>query len=513
MNYFKFLPFLAVLVLFHCAELSAQRNSYTTAKVPDNSIRIDADISEDAWDQVEWSGNFTQTMPYDSAAPSQNTAFKCVYDNDAFYFLIRAYDTAPDSIVRRMCRRDGWEGDFVEVYIDSYYDRNTAFAFNVNAAGVRGDAIITGDGNREDETWDPIWFVKTLIDDQGWLAELRIPFSQLRFGKKDEQVWGLQMGRRLYRHQEQSLWQYKSPKASGFVSKFGDLVGIRDIQPRRQTEIMPFIIGGYETYEKEEGNPFKDGNNYLYNAGVDGKIGISNNFILDFTINPDFGQVEADPSQVNLTTYETYFQEKRPFFIEGKNLLDFTITDDQSVMSRDVLFYSRRVGKPPSYWPDLGDNEYVRMPENTTILGALKLTGKTSDGWSAGIMNSVTQKEIALIDNEGIRREETAEPLTNYLASRVMKDFNKANSQVGFAFTMVNRNLKEAHLSEFMKRNAYSAGLNFRHQWKDKTYFVEGSMAISQVNCSREAITGLQTSMPKYFQRPDAGHLSVDFLS
>lgn len=260
----------------------------------------------------------------------------------------------------------------------------------------------------------------------------------------------------------------------------------------------------------EEGNPFRTGSDYLFNAGVDGKIGLSNNFILDFTINPDFGQVEADPSEVNLTTYETFFQEKRPFFIEGKNLLDFTITDNQSAMSRDVLFYSRRVGKPPSHWPDLGDNEYARMPENTTILGAFKVTGKTSDGWSAGIMNSVTQKETALIDNEGIRREETVEPLSNYLASRVMKDFNKANSQLGFAFTMVNRNLQEEHLAEFMKRNAFSAGMNFRHQWKDKTYFVEGSMVVSRVNGSREAITGIQTSMPKYFQRPDARHLSVD---
>ncbi len=501
---------IALVVFAFSGGVHAQRNAYTTARAPDNSVRIDADASDEAWNRVEWSGNFTQTMPYDSAAPSQNTAFKTVYDNNAIYFLIRAFDTAPDSIVRRMCRRDGWEGDFVEIYIDSYFDRNTAFGFNVNAAGVRGDAIITGDGNREDETWDPVWYVKTLIDDQGWIAEIKIPFSQLRFGRKNGQVWGLQVGRRLYRHQERSFWQYKSPKASGFVSKFGDLHGIHDIQPSRQMEIMPFIVGGYETYKSEEGNPFRSGRDFLYNGGLDGKIGISNNFILDFTINPDFGQVEADPSQVNLTTYETYFSEKRPFFIEGKNLLDFTITDDYSVMSNDVLFYSRRVGKPPSYWPELSDNEYVRMPDNSSILGAFKVTGKTSDGWSAGVMNSVAQEEKALIDNEGIRREETVEPLTNYLASRVMKDFNKANSQIGFAFTMVNRNLQEAHLEEFMKRNAFSGGLNFRHQWKDKTYFVEGSLVLSHVNGSREAITGQQTSMPKYFQRPGATHLGVD---
>jgi hypothetical protein len=511
-------PFLVLFTvfLFLCVNLLAQRNSYTTERVPDNSIRIDADPSETVWESVEWSGNYIQTQPYDSAAPSQNTAFKTVYDDNAIYFLIRAFDTAPDSIERQMCRRDGWEGDFVEIYIDSYYDRNTAFGFNVNAAGVRGDAIITGDGNHEDETWDPVWFAKTAVDDKGWIAEIKIPYTQLRFGNKEVQVWGLQMGRRLYRHAEWSYWQYISPTASGFTSSFGDLQGIRDIQPKRQVEIMPFMLGGYEHYEKEEGNPFRQGSNWLYNAGIDGKIGISNNFILDFTVNPDFGQVEADPSEVNLTTYETYFRERRPFFIEGKNLLDFKVTEDDGPMSsNDVLFYSRRVGKSPSYRPELDDNEYADVPDNTTILAAFKVTGKTSDGWSVGIMNSITQKEVAIIDDEGIRRQETVEPMTNYLASRVMKDFNKANSQLGFSFNMVNRNLKpeDVHLTEYLGRNAFSAGLNFRHQWKDKTYFVDGTFVYSQVNGSSDAMTGIQTSRPKYFQRPDAGHLNVDSLT
>jgi hypothetical protein len=351
------------------------------------------------------------------------------------------------------------------------------------------------------------------VDDSGWIAELKIPFSQLRFGKEDEQTWGLQVGRRLYRHQEWSFWQYISPNASGFVSKFGDLRGLRNIRPRRQVEIMPFILGGYESYEKEDGNPFRPGNEWFYNAGVDGKIGISNNFILDFTINPDFGQVEADPSEVNLTTYETYFQERRPFFIEGKNLLDFKIIDDDGPMARDVLFYSRRVGKPPSVEPELEDNEYADVPVHTTILGAFKVTGKTSDGWSVGIMNSVTQEEQARIDREGDRREETVEPLTNYFASRIMKDFNKANSHLGFSFTMVNRRLGDEQLIRLMNRNACAAGIDFRHQWKDKTYFVDGSFVYSQVNGSHDAMTELQNSAPKYFQRPDARHLRVDSVT
>lgn len=249
MDFPKLLPALTVLVCLYCAGISAQRNNYATAKIEDNSIRIDADASEDVWEEVEWSGNYIQTTPYDSAAPSQNTAFKAVYDNDAIYFLIRAYDKAPDSIMRRMSRRDVWEGDLVAVFIDSYFDRNTSFGFIVNAAGIRGDCISTGDGNRRDDTWDPVWYVKTIVDDKGWLAEMKIPFSQLRFGKNSSQIWGLQMGRRLYRHQEWSHWQYISPTASGFTSNFGDLTGIHDIKPTRQTEIMPFIVGGYETYE------------------------------------------------------------------------------------------------------------------------------------------------------------------------------------------------------------------------------------------------------------------------
>ena len=498
-----------LLITFLNSAVVAQKRSYNTSRIISDPPRIDGIFNESAWNIVEWSGDFTQRMPYENKPPSQKTQFKIIYDDDNLYVALRCFDTAPDSIVKRMSRRDGFEGDWIEVNIDSYHDLRTAFSFTVSASGVKGDEIITNDDNW-DSSWDPIWYVKTNIDAEGWTAEMRIPLTQLRFGKQNEYIWGLQVNRRYYRKEERSSWQFVSPKATGWVHHFGDLYGIKDITPQKQKDIVPYAVGRYEHYEKEEDNPFADGKDFLGTVGVDGKIGVTNDLTLDFTVNPDFGQVEADPSEVNLTTFETKFNENRPFFIEGSNIFNFRLANGGGNLSNDNLFYSRRIGRTPGRSIDLEDNEYMKSPNNTTILGAFKLTGKTRKGWSIGVLESVTSRELAKIDLEGARRKEEIEPFTNYFATRLQKDMNNSNTRIGAMFTATNRNLSELELANTMHRSVYTGGIDFNHQWKDKTYYFNFSTAFSNVNGNEEAIYETQTSSPHYFQREDAKHLKAD---
>jgi hypothetical protein len=479
-------------------------------KVRSDAPVIDGKLDDTEWLYLAWINNFIQHEPYEGKEPSQETGFKILYDNDNIYVAIWAFDTDPDSLERRLTRRDEVEGDLVSIQLDTYYDQRTAFTFSVSASGVKADAIYSNDGENEDFTWDPIWYVKTSIDADGWNAEIKIPLSQLRFDKEKNQVWGLQVIRFLFRKEEVSLWQPVPRDASGWVHQFGELHGITDISPKKQIEIAPYIVASTERFEKEEGNPFATGKLNRFNAGVDGKIGLTNNMIIDFTLNPDFGQVEADPSQVNLTAYEVFFEEKRPFFIEGKNIFDSQLTYYSSEdLEAENLFYSRRIGRNPQSSPHLEEGEYTDLPDNTSILGAAKLTGKTKNGLSVGILESVTTKEKAEIDKEGERSFETVEPLTNYTITRVQQDFNKGNTWLGGVFTSTNRHIEDSILN-FLHTSAYTGGLDFRHSWKERTYSIMAKTYFSQVSGSQEALIRTQESSARYFQRPDNDYARLD---
>jgi hypothetical protein len=479
-------------------------------RVESNAPLIDGKLDDPAWLNLAWEEGFIQHEPYEGKEPSQETGFKILYDNDNIYVAIWAYDTNPDSIERRLTRKDNIEGDMVAVQFDSYYDQRTAFTFIVSASGVKMDGIFSNDGGNEDYTWDPIWFVKTTIDEDGWNAEMKIPLNQLRFDRKESQVWGLQVGRFLFRKEELSVWQPIPQDAPGWVHQFGELHGISDISPKKQIEFAPYVVASTERFEKEEGNPFATGKLNRFNAGLDGKIGISNNMIIDFTLNPDFGQVEADPSQVNLTAYEIFFEEKRPFFIEGKNIfnspLNFFDGDD---LGSENLFYSRRIGRNPQASPDLDEGEYADVPTSTSILGAAKLTGKTKNGLSVGILESITAKEKAEIDKEGERSFETVEPLTNYSITRIQQDFNKGNTLLGGVFTSTNRQIDDPSLI-FLHSSAYTGGLDFNHNWKERTYSVMVKTYFSNVRGSQEALIHTQESSARYFQRPDNDYVKMD---
>jgi hypothetical protein len=489
---------------------SPEKKIYNT-KFTGTPPSIDGSDNEECWNEVDWGSDFIQMDPEENRPPSQQTSFKILYDDNNLYVFVRAFDSEPEKISRIITRRDNFIGDRVTVVIDSYFDKQTAFAFTAMASGAKGDETVTMNGNYWDDSWNPVWYLKTSKDEKGWCAELRIPLNQLRFGNKQEQVWGIQVSRQLYRLEERSAWQFIPKGSPGTIHLFGELHGIRNIKPRKHLELLPYAVAKTERFEKEEGNPFMDGKSTDFSGGLDGKIGITNDLTVDFTINPDFGQVEADPSEVNITAFETYFSEQRPFFVEGKNIYEFepnnTITI--SKLAGDNLFYSRRIGRYPHYYPQVSPGEYVEMPDATTILGSAKLSGKTRKGLAIGILESLTSNEKAVIDNSGLRRKEGVEPLTNYFVGRLKKDFNKGETVLGGIITAVNREINDPALF-FLPSSAYTGGIDFQHNWKERTYYVAGNMEFSNILGRESAITALQRSSARYYQRPDAGHLEVD---
>ncbi len=484
---------------------------YTTTRITGKAPLIDGDLSDSVWNQVQWGGDFIQWQPHSGESPAEQTQFKILYDDKNLYLAIKCLDSEPEKIERRMSRRDGFAGDWVEVNIDSYFDHLTAFSFTISASGVIGDEAITNNGNNWDDSWDPVWYAKTGITAEGWTGEARIPLSQLRFNNNENQVWGLQFTRRFFRKEERSTWQHIPNDAPGWVHLFGELRGISGIKPQKQLEIAPYALAQLERFQREDGNPFATGKDRDFSMGVDGKIGITSNLTLDFTINPDFGQVEADPSQVNLSAFEVFFNERRPFFVEGRNILDYRLFQGAwgGSFSRDRLFHSRRIGRAPQFFPDIADNEFIRRPSSTPILGALKLTGKTKNGLSVALVESITQKAEATIDSEGDRRKVTVEPFTNYMVGRILQDFNQGNTQIGAMFTATNRHL-EPSLQDYYHSAAYSGGVDFIHNWKQRTYYLSGNFSMSRVQGTSQAILNTQTAGERFFQRPDANHLTVD---
>ncbi len=510
--------FTCLLIAFLCYQsLSANPNDppidkrqYFTQNLNGKGIELDGIPNESAWNTVPWDSEFTQWQPNDGAPASQNTRFKILYDEKYLYFGFRCYDTEPEKIEKRMGRRDEFPGDWVEVNIDSYHDQRTAFSFTLSVSGVRNDEFISGNGNEWDESFNPIWYAKTHVDDQGWTGEMKIPLSQLRYdGDNENHVWGLQVMRRLFRKEERSTWQYIPRNGVGWVSRFGELHGLKNIPPQRQVEIQPYVLAQTETFQKEEGNPFIDGNDSSISGGLDAKVAVTSDLILDMTVNPDFGQVEADPSAVRLDGFQNFFEERRPFFIESRNIFNYQVTgsDAGGDYDQDLLFYSRRIGGSPHRFPDLLDNEYADVPTNTSILGAAKFSGKTKKGWSIGILESIAQQERAVIDFEGNRREEVVEPRANYFVGRLQKDIKEGETVIGGIFTAVNRG---EGLEDIMHKNAYSGGLDFQHYWKNRTWTFRAKGIFSRVEGTPEAIYETQTAFEHLFQRTDADYVEVD---
>lgn len=506
------------LGLFSLSIASAQDSTqvvpkkiYMTKAIAGETPTIDGLLNDPAWDQVDWGADFVEQRPDENTDPTQKTRFKILYDDRSLYIAIQCFDTEPDKIVSRLTRRDGFDGDWVGIFLDSYHDQRTAFGFIVTSGGVKCDVFEANDGRNEDDSWNPIWYTKTHTDSEGWTAEMRIPLSQLKFGKDPDQVWGLDFMRRYFRGEERYVWQRHPRESPGFVSLFGELHGIKNVKPQKQLEIQPYTVTKLDTYEPEAGNPYRDGNDFDLNGGLDAKIGVTNDLTLDLTVNPDFGQVEADPSAIALDGYQIFFQERRPFFVENNNIFNYQVSQSEAgnTFGSDNVFYSRRIGRNPQYSPDLGDEEYADVPENTPILGAARFSGKTKNGWSIGVLESVTARQKASIYNGVSERKEIVEPLTNYFVGRLQKDFNEQKTYVGGMFTATNREHLDTSL-DFLHKEAYTGGFDFKHQWNGRDWYVAGDLVWSHVAGSTDAIKNTQESIGHLFQRVDADYLGVD---
>lgn len=475
-------------------------------------LKIDGFLDENLY-QDQPIQTFIQVDPDNGELASENTDVWIAYDDEALYVGARLWDSKPDSIVGRIGRRDSdLNSDQFQVAIDSYNDKRSGFFFFINPSGAIQDGTISND-SWFDDTWDGIWDSKTRVDKKGWIVEMRIPFSQLRFNNDEELVWGIGLGRIIQRRNEQVLNVYIPRGESGLVSRFATLKGIHHIKPQKRLEFFPYLTSGYGFLPSEEDNPFFNGHDSDFKFGTDLKLGIGNNLTVDVTINPDFGQVEVDPSVINLSAYETYYQEKRPFFIEGANIFSFGSGGPTNRWGFNFFepnfFYSRRIGRFPQSWVDT--DGWVDMPEATSILGAAKLSGKLKGDWSVGGITAVTNREHAQVHEDGNKHKVEVEPSTIYNLIRTQKEFQDGYKGLGIIGTYVSRNFKDSFLKDVLSKNATAIGIDgWTFFGKDREWVIAGWSGWTKVTGSETQIYDLQQNSSHYFQRPDADHVSLD---
>ncbi len=469
---------------------------------------LDGRLDDPVWRMATPATDFRRDRPGDGLPASERTEVRVAYTSDALYIGARMYTRDPTTISRRRGRRDSFmqQNDQFQVQIDSYHDHRTVFVFGVTPAGGRNDMAAPNDSPRgADSGWDPVWEVATEVDSLGWVAEMRIPFSQLRFREGERQVWGINFRRDILHAGEGVEWNWNPPTVSGWASRFGHLVGLEDVRRPGRVEILPYAVTR-ASYDQRANplSPFDDGSVISGSAGLDLKYGLTSGLTLDATVNPDFGQVEADPEVVNLSAYETFLQERRPFFVEGSGLYGFGGLD------RQRFFYSRRIGQRPAV-SAYGQGTFVDQPTASTILGAAKVSGRTESGWVIGLVNATTQREMARVaQGDGSPfTEAPVDPLSNITALRVRRDLRSGDSYIGAIATGVERDL-DAEAFQRLRNRAYTGGVDFLHHLSNRTYRLQGWAGGSYISGSPEAMLRAQYSSVRYFQRPDQDYLTLD---
>ena len=453
---------------------------------------IDGRDTDPVWSQAAAITEFKEWQPTEGAEPRHATEARVAYDAANLYVFVRAFDTHPDSIVRLLARRDNAPpSDRIGIILDSYHDRRTGFEFMVNASGVKFDAAIYNDGD-EDEAWDGVWDVAVRIDSLGWTAEFRIPLSQLRYGTQRQHTFGLAILRDIYRYNQRTAWPQIRPSGAGLTSQLGEVTGLDDFGTTRRLEAAPYIVARNDS-RVVDGDFTRHSD---VTVGGDLKYRVASNVTLDATVNPDFGQVESDPSVLNLTAFESFFDERRPFFVAGRGLFQFNVncTAVNDCGTGEGLFYSRRIGRTPQL---AGDHDDASAQEPATILGAAKLTGRLPGGLTIGALDAFTERAAG-------RADTTFEPGTNYGVLRIRQDLRGGNTTFGGMLTAVNRDL-DSYSSASLHRSAYVGAVDFRHRFLKNNYQVSGSFARSRVAGSDAAILATQRSAVHYYQRPDAG--------
>jgi hypothetical protein len=476
-------------------------------------VTVDGRLDEPAWRLAPVASGFLQRDPDQGEPATEPTELRILFDDRALYVGVRLHDDEPSRIVRQLSRRDEEpEADRFALLLDPHHDRRTGVVFEVSAAGVQRDAVIYDD-NFIDTTWDAVWRSAVTVDDGGWTIEMRIPFSQLRFPNTPGHVWGINAHRVVYRKNEESWLELVPKNENGLASRMANLEGIEGIDPGTHLELLPYASARAEYIAPDRpDDPFNDGSRTFGDAGLDFKYGVSTSMALVGAVNPDFGQVEVDPAVVNLSAFETFFEEKRPFFTEGSQIfLNFGRSGASEYEAfyypEPLLFYSRRIGREPQGGSDAA---FVDTPASTTILGAAKLTGRTAGGWTVGMLDAVTGREFARISDGVVEGKVEVEPLTNYMVARAQGDLG-SRAAIGFIGTAVNRSIDSALLETRLPQQAYVGGvdghvfLDSRHDW-----VVYGGLSGSTVRGSRGAVLRLQRAEQRYYQRPDASYVTLD---
>jgi hypothetical protein len=486
------------------------RKQVTAVRIPSGAIRLDGRLDDSLWAHASWIRDFVQKMPTEGAPPSDSMRIAILYDDGAVYVGARMFSRHPAKIQAPLSRRDNTaQADHLWVSFDTYRDRRTAYSFGVTASGVRMDWYHPQDNEYNlDVGFDPVWEAKAVIDSLGWTAEMRIPFSQLRFNDQPVQVWGFNADHWNPATSEDVFWIPVPTNRTGWSSWMGELVGIEGIKPARRLELLPYTAGNSTlTGARDPRNPFDDGKNLTARGGADLKMGLGPNMTLDATVNPDFGQVEADPAVVNLSAFEVFFDEKRPFFAEGGQLLRG---------NGPSYFYSRRIGAVPR---GEADGDFVGYPHNSTILGAAKVTGRLASGLSLGVLSAVTGQETArtvvfdtLTGQPTYGRPEVA-PVSGYGVARVQQEFGANASVVGATLTGVMRDVPAGSpIAQLYTRQAFAGGVDGVLRWDRGLYQVQGWIGFSHIGGDAAAIDAVQRSAVHFFQRPDAHYIRYDSL-
>src|SRR5881296_3620069 len=510
---------LAVLSAITAAPTAAQNIHPTpppdVRAVPlEGEIRLDGRLDEPVWRTAPAATDFRQAQPREGQPATQRTEVRFAFDAAAIYVGARMFDDQGAAGVQtRLVRRDGTaNADYLEVIFDTYHDHIGRLFFMVNPSGVRYDA--NGLGGGEDPSWDPVWEVKTAIDSLGWTAEMRIPFSQLRYpATAEDQTWGLQIWRQENRLNELSQWSFWGLTEIGGPPRFGHLQGLVIRRAPGRAELLPYVVGRSANVPvSDPTDPFQQAHRWDGRVGGDARFLLTSSLTLNVTVKPDFGQVEVDPAVVNLTAFETFFDERRPFFVEGAGYFGFGTFNCFfcSNVSSLTMLATRRIGRPPQISPFRAGLatpvEYADMPENSTILGAAKLTGRTSGGWSIGALDAVTRRERATVQrSDGSRADYTVEPLTNYFVSRLTKDLRGGATQIKLMGTSVYRSLGDSFAISNLTRRSSALGVGFTSWWGRRTYDLNVQFAGTEITGDSAAILQVQTSPRHYFQRPDRG--------
>ncbi len=469
------------------------------------AVKIDGRLDEAAWQAATPVTDFRQFDPNEGQPVSERTEARILVDDDAIYIGMRLYDREPHRIQAQLARRDDpLEGDLVEVVFDSYHDHLSAFIFRLSPLGARRDATVSATGN-QDNSWDAVWEGSGTLDPEGWSAEFRIPLSQLRYDPKaTDPTWGLQLSRKISRKAEIASFAFTPKSEQQGVNRYGHLTNLGKLAAPRRIELVPYALAKNENPIVRAGDPFRTKNNIAMGAGLDAKYAITSNLTLDATINPDFGQVEVDPAVVNLSAFETFFPERRPFFIEGANIFSFGAMRSHNTSGGYTFLHSRRIGRSPQRFLGGSDYNFVDAPLETTIAAAAKLTGRSPGGWSIGLLDAVTLEEEARFRNAAdVDARAVVEPHANYFIGRLKRDLRQGNSTVGVGLTTVHRDLGEPELEPLFRRAAYVGGVDWNHAWSNQRWAFDGAVVASYNVGDAAAIDALQLSSARYYQRSD----------